>query len=226
MKVMSRGRARRAVLSWSVALAAAVSVALPLANGQAGATTPPQTGELLQPGTGGGTQLPATPIPTINDQTTVEVAVPATGSPFTAGQKLNIYECADADGLTDDLPTSGSTCDGLTLNIGAQIIAGTGGAVDATNYEIYQLPSTALFESANGSPVCSATSACVLYIGQNVTDFTAPFVFSQPFYVSSGPGTPTPESPAVIALPLVGALVVGGAVFVRHRRRRRGAVSS
>jgi hypothetical protein len=216
VKGMSRGRTGRLVASSSVALAAVVAVVVPLAS-QAGATTPPQTGELLQPGTGGGTQLPTTPIPTINDQTSVEVVVPASGSPFTAGQKLNIFECADADGLTDDLPASGNACDGLTLNV---ITASTGGAVDATDDEIFQLPSTTLFESANGSPVCSATSACVLYIGQNVSDFSAPFVFSQPFYVGAGLGTPTPESPAVIALPVVGALVVGSAVLIRHRRRR------
>ncbi len=162
---------------------------------------PPQTGELPQPGTGGGTQLPMTPIPTINDQTSVEVVVPASGSSFTATQKLNIFECADADGLTDNLPASGNACDGLTLNVTTE---STGAAVDATDDEIVQLPSTTLFESANGSPVCSATSACVRYIGQNVSDFSAPFVFSQPFNVGAGLGTPTPESPAVIALPVWG----------------------
>ena len=201
------------------AMAVVVAVALPLAS-PAGATTPPQTGELLQPGTGGGTQLPTTPIPTINDQTNVEVVVPATGSPFTAGQTLNIFECPDADGLTNDLPTDGTACDGLTVNVGANIVTGVGGTVDATNYEIYQLPSSALFESANGSPACDATSACVLYIGQNITDFNAPYVFSQPFYVGSDLGTPTPESPAAIALPVAGVLVLGGAVFIRLRRRR------
>ncbi len=184
---------------------------------------PPQTGELLQPGTGGDTQLPTTPIPTINDQTKVEVVVPASGSPFTKGQKLNIFECADADGLPDDLPTGGTACDGLTINVGPSLIAGTGGTVDETNYEIYQLPSAALFESANGSPVCSATRACLLYIGQNVTDFTAPLVFSQPFYVGDDLGTPTPESPAVIALPVAGVVVVGGVLFIRGRRRRAAA---
>ncbi len=206
-------------MSSTVTVAAFAAVALPLTS-QAGAVTPPQTGELLQPGSGGGTQLPTSPIPTITDQTKVEVVVPASGSPFTAGQKLNVYECADADGLADDLPTGGTACDGLTLNVGPSIIAGTGGTVDETNYEIYQLPSAALFESTNGSPACSATSACVLYIGENVTDFTAPFVFSQPFYVGNDLGTPTPESPAVIALPVAGVVVVGAALFIRIRRRR------
>lgn len=219
MKVMSRGAIRWCVVSSPILLAALVTMALPSAS-EAGATTPQQTGELLEPGSGGGTQLPTAPIPTINDQTKVEVVVPVSNSPFTAGQQLNIFECADADGLADDLPTSGTACDGLTLNVGEEIIAGTGGAVDATNYEIYQLPSAALFESANGSPMCSATSACVLYIGQNVANFSAPFVFSQPFYVGSDLGTPTPESPAVIALPVAGALVVGGALSIRRRRRR------
>ncbi len=90
-------------MSSMVTLAAVTVVVWPTAS-QAGAVSPPQTGELLQPGTGGGTQLPTNPIPTINDQTKVEVVVPATGSPFAAGQKLNIFECADADGLPTTFP--------------------------------------------------------------------------------------------------------------------------
>jgi hypothetical protein len=211
-------------MSGTVTVIAGAALVLPFAN-MAGAVAP-QTGEILQPGTGGGSQLPTSPIPTITDQTTVEVVVPATGSPLVAGQKASIYECADADGLADNLPTDASTCDGLTVNVGKTITIGTGGTVDKTNYEIYQLPSAALFESSTGTPVCTASSACVLYIGQSINDFTQPFVFSQPFFVGATVGTPTPESPSVIALPVAGALIVGGGAALTVRRRRRRSVAS
>jgi len=132
------------------AMAVVVAVALPLAS-PAGATTPPR------PANCSSRAQAAHPVADdshSHDQRPDECRgrSPATGSPFTAGQTLNIFECPDADGLTNDLPTDGTACDGLTVNVGANIVTGVGGTVDATNYEIYQLPSSALFESANGSP--------------------------------------------------------------------------
>lgn len=211
-------------MTGTVTLVAGAAMILPFAT-TAGAVAP-QTGEILQPGTGGGSQLPTSPIPTITDQTTVEVVVPTTNSPLIAGDKAQIYECADTDGLADNLPTDGTTCDGVTVNTGHTLNVGTGGTVDKTNYEIFALPSSALGEGPNGQPICSATSACVLYIGENINDFTAPFVFSQPFFVSGTVGTPTPESPSVIALPVAGALIMGGGAALVVRRRRRRAVAA
>jgi len=202
----------------TVTLVAGAAMVLPFA-GIAGAT-PPQTGIILQPAA-----LPITPVPTIIDQSTVEVQVPAAGSPLVAGQKVNIYECADADGKADNLPSDGSTCDGLTINTGRTLNVASDGSVDKTGYTIYQLPSATLGEGSTAQPICNATSACVLYIGQSINDFTQPFVFSQPFYVSSTVGTGTPETPVVIALPVAGALIIGGAALVM-RRRRRNAVAA
>jgi len=206
-------------MAGSVAAVAGAALVLPL-SGMAGATAP-QIGILLQPGGGGGTALPTSPIPTITDQTTVEVQVPA-NSTLTGGS-VKILECGDADGLADDLPTNAASCDGLTINTGKTINEGTGGTVDKTNYEIYQLPSTVLGEGSTSTPVCNATSACVLYIGQNQNDFTQPYVWSQPFYVASSVGTPTPESPITIALPAAGIIILGAGTALTIRRRRRAS---
>ncbi len=217
MKKSIRHRtARFSVKAGSVAAVAGAALVLPLA-GMAGAAAP-QIGILLQPG-----PLPTSPIPTITDQSTVEVQVPANTT--LTGGSVKILECGDADGLADDLPTSAAGCDGLTINTGRTINEGTGGTVDKTGYEIYALPSTALNEGPTSTPVCTATSACVLYIGQDQNDFTQPYVWSQPFYVSSL-GTPTPESPATIALPAAGILVLGAGVVFTVRRRRRAAAEA
>ena len=40
-------------------------------------------------------------------------------------------------------------------------------------------------------PICNQTNSCVLYVGQNQNDFTAPKVFSAPFLICSSSGTPT-----------------------------------
>jgi len=97
---------------------------------------------LLQPGSGGGTALPTSPIPTITDQTTVEVRVPANAI-LQPGQSANIYECSDADGTFDNLPTDGSTCDGLTSDTGATINVSADGSIDKRGYEIFSSPQCA-----------------------------------------------------------------------------------
>jgi hypothetical protein len=209
-------------MAGSVAAVAGAALVLPL-SGMAGAAAP-QIGILLTPGSGGGTALPTSPIPTITDQTTVEVQVPANTT--LTGGAVKILECGDADGLADDLPTNAAGCDGLTINTGKTINEGAGGTVDKTNYEIFALPSTALNEGSTSTPVCNATSACVLYIGQNQNDFTQPYVWSQPFYVAATVGTPTPESPITIVLPAAGILILGAGTAFTVRRRRRSAAEA
>ncbi len=179
---------------FALLLAAAALLVLP-SHASASA---PQIGVLLEPGGGGGKALPTSPIPTITDQSTVEVRVPV-NTTLTPGDSVKILECSDADGETDDLPTSAEMCDGLTIDTGRTIDVGQGGTVDKTDYEIYVLPSAALDEPKDQIPVCNATSACVLYIGQDQNDFTQPHVWSQPFHVgcvtsSAQCGLPTTTS--------------------------------
>ena len=46
-------------------------------------------------------------------------------------------------------------------------------------------------EQANFKPICNQTNYCVLYVGQNQNDFTAPKVFSAPFLIAPGAGGAT-----------------------------------
>jgi hypothetical protein len=158
------------------------AVAFFLIPGHAEASVP-QIGTLVIPGSGGGTALPKTPVPTIADQTTVEVKVPA-NSTLTPGASVKILECADGDGMADDLPVSAAYCDGLTINVGTTIDVASDGSVDKTDYTIYILPSVTLHEPSDQTTECTATSACVLYIGQDQNDFAQPHVWSQPFYAA------------------------------------------
>jgi hypothetical protein len=168
----------------------------------------------------------------------IEVKIPA-NSTLTPGAGIKIVECAAPGGVA---PTDPSSCDGTTQQ-GDTVLAGTDGSIDykpsptTTGYTVYALPDViSLGESPSGTPVCNTTNECVLYIGQDQTDFTQPHFFSQPFFVTptagdtgtpagdgTTPGTATPEAPLAIGLPLAAAGVIGGALFLR---RRRHAVAS
>jgi len=147
-----------------------------------------------------------TPGAPYSDGQTLTVSVGA-NTVFTPHAKVNILECADPAGTPANLPVDDSTCDGNTVQ-GNTLIVQNDGSFSEQSYVIYQLPSTTLGELANGQPVCNATQACVLYVGQDENDFSAPKVFSAPFFVigtsaqtpaaatasgpsaTGGPGTP------------------------------------
>jgi hypothetical protein len=103
---------------------------------------------------------------------------------------VNILECADPGGSLANLPKSDSTCDGNTIQGNTMLVAANGSASDS-NYTIYLLPSAALGEQSNNQPVCNQTNPCVLYVGQNQNDFTAPKVFSTPFTIAPASGGST-----------------------------------
>jgi hypothetical protein len=147
------------------------------------------------------------------------VKIPA-NSTFTPGAGINIVECAAPGGVS---PSDPSQCDGLTVQSDT-ILANSDGSVDykvtnsTSGYEVFALPdSVSLGEHANGTPVCNSSNECVLYVGENQNDFTAPHFFSQPFFVGANgndsganPGdgsaersqaitfTSTPPSPAAV----------------------------
>lgn len=113
---------------------------------------------------------------------TIAVKVPQ-NTIFKPGLRVNILECADPGGTVAHLPTSASTCDGNTIQ-GPTVLINRGGTVDYDGYTVYSLPNVqALGESPTGQPVCNASQPCVLYIGENQENFTAPHYFSQPFRV-------------------------------------------
>jgi hypothetical protein len=130
--------------------------------------------------------LDVSPGGNLSDGQTITVAVGANGY-FTPHAGVKILECADPGGTQGNLPKDDSTCDGNTIQ-GISILIGSDGRFSDTTYQVYMLPSQTLGEQSNFKPICNQTNDCVLYVGQNQNDFTAPKVFSAPFLISPGSG--------------------------------------
>jgi len=158
--------------------------------------------EIALPAGAAGPTLTITPGGALHDGESISVSVGPNGV-FTPHSHVNILECADPGGTAAHLPTDESTCDGNTIQSDT-ILVGADGSFSESSYTLYALPSSALGEQSNDQPVCNATNACVLYIGQDQGDFTAPKIFSAPFALEPGtapaasttattaPGTGTP----------------------------------
>jgi hypothetical protein len=199
-------------------LVMAVVVAMP---DQAGADSP-QIAQIWVHGS----QVSASPVPQLGAQEAVEVKVP-TNSVLQSGFRANILMCSDPDAQPKNLPISDSTCDGLTIQVGPTLNIGTGGTVDQKGYVIYKLPRK--IEPADSIPVCNATHACVLYVGQDQNDFQRPHVWSTAFYVGTGSQAASSSSgssaPLVVGIVLA-ALVLAGGGFLWLRRREHGRRST
>jgi LPXTG-motif cell wall-anchored protein len=141
---------------------------------------------------GSAPSLTLSPSANFHDGESIAVSVGANGY-FTPSTRVNILECADPGGSVANLPTSISTCDGNTIQ-GNTILVGSNGSFSEADYTLYVLPSSILGEQSNDQPVCNQTNPCVLYVGQNQNDFTAPKIFSAPFSVASSSGTSTTTS--------------------------------
>jgi hypothetical protein len=109
---------------------------------------------------------------------------------FTPHAGVKILECADPGGSTANLPTDDSSCDGNTIQ-GDSLLVASDGSFSESSYQVYLLPNAVLGEQSNNQPICNQTHACVLFVGQNQNDFTAPKVFSAAFLISPGSGTTT-----------------------------------
>jgi hypothetical protein len=162
----------------------------------------------------------------------IDVVVPA-NSVFNSSQTVNVVECSAPNGVIPALP---SACNGNTIQ-GQSVFPNADGSIDfqtATNalYPVFFTPDAALGDQP-GSPKCGNTAAteCILYIGQNQTDFTAPHVWSTPFFINptandagtnpgdgSQPPAQTPEVPLAVMLPVAGLAVLGGTLVIRRRR--------
>lgn len=109
---------------------------------------------------------------------------------FNPYSRIVVLECADPGGTVTNLPVNDSTCDGNTVNP-YSILVTKDGSFSVPRYHSYQLfvlPNKSLGEVPDGQPVCNATHWCVLYVGQDQTNFKSPKVFSAPFTIS-GSGT-------------------------------------
>ena len=158
-----------------------------------------------------GDQIPATAVPINPDPNTGYTVTP--GTPFSAGQTISvqvpansvlsptqavkIVECAAPGGV---LPTTTNTCDPAQTVQGDQIKPNADGSFTYDNYQTLALPDP---QSGPSDIDCDLTDECVLYIGENYNDLSAPHFWSQGFYVApnatdSGinPGDGSPPSAA------------------------------
>jgi hypothetical protein len=138
--------------------------------------------------------LIVSPITGLHNAETVSVSV-GPNRFFTPHSHVNILECADPGGTSAKLPKDISTCDGNTIQ-GDTVLVADDGSFSEPKYTVYRLPSSTLGEQTNNQPVCDQANQCVLYVGQNQNDFTAPKLFSAPFSIaaSAGSTTTTPTS--------------------------------
>jgi hypothetical protein len=123
------------------------------------------------------------------------------GTPFSSGQTINIVipansafaspdntsaieilECSAPNGV---IPTLTTACDGNTVQ-GPTVTANANGSFTLTGYSVYALPDSVSLGEGSGGPVCGNTLAteCILYIGNNQNNFTAPHLWSQGFFIS------------------------------------------
>lgn len=126
--------------------------------------------------------LHVSPTGNYHDGESLTVSVGPNGY-FTPHSRVNIIECTDPGGLPSNLPKDITTCDGNTIQ-GNTILVGADGSFSQSNYPVYSLPSSTLGEQYNALPICNESNYCVLYVGQDQNDFTAPKVFSAPFLIS------------------------------------------
>lgn len=111
---------------------------------------------------------------------------------FAPYSRIEILECADPGGQAANLPVSDLTCDGNTAP-GFSVLVNKDGSFSTNQYQIYSLPNAVLGEPHDNQPTCNASHQCVLYVGQDQTNFHAPKVFSAPFTVA--PPGPTSAGP-------------------------------
>ena len=134
------------------------------------------------PSTSSDVPLTITPGP-YHDGQAIKISV-GPNKHFTPFASIKILQCSDPGGTTKNLPTSALLhCDGNTIQ-GNTILVGRDGSFSQDGYVVYVLPNTNLGEASDSKPVCNQTNSCVLYIGQNQENFTAPKIFSPPFTVS------------------------------------------
>jgi hypothetical protein len=148
-----------------------------------------------------------------------------------------VEECTDSDGSVANLPTGPSNCEAATL-VGPVPVSGNGGfslGGSGPAFTVYDLPDPGTLGIPTMTGKCDvAPNECVFGLFESrpngssgTAAFAGPHLFSAPFQVTVGdgtdlgdnPGDGTPETPYVLALPLL-AFGLLGLAGLRLRRRR------
>ncbi|HEY1439524.1 MAG TPA: Ig-like domain-containing protein, partial [Mycobacterium sp.] len=125
---------------------------------------------------------------------TINIVIPA-NSAFAAPDNttsIKVIECAAPNGV---IPTQTTACDGNTIQ-GPTVTANTDGSFTLSGYTVYALPDSVSLGEGGTGVTCGATAAteCILYIGNNQNDFTAPHLWSQFFFIQAN-GTDSGANP-------------------------------
>ncbi len=168
-----------AIFDLTTSAFALVTTVIITTPGQAGAASP-QIAQIWAHGS----RTTTSAVPHLTPGESVEVKVPK-NSVLQDGLRADILMCSDPGAKASHLPANDSTCDGLTINTGRTLDVGSKGTVDKSGYLIYKLPLK--MEGSDSVPVCNATHACVLYVGQDQNNFARPHVWSNAFYVGTDP---------------------------------------
>jgi|GEM_PF-4298683 len=148
--------------------------------------------------------------------------ITATGfEPFTGVQVLA------CQGTMAHLPKDSTACEGVTLDSSGYTDAHgnyrnapgdpTG---DTAGYRVAVLPS-AQFKTV--SIHCGPADPCVLYVGEQFTDFAKPHTFVPMTFKAPTPAGSAGNTGALVEGGIVVLLAVAAGALVRHRRRRRVA---
>jgi hypothetical protein len=233
---MSIRHAAKRVAAVIAAVSAAGAFSIAVLGAPAGAAAPTAGSSVPNSAVPSGTFIAGGPF---SSGQQINIVIPA-NTVFSPTANLNIEECAAPNGV---IPTLPSACEGNAIQ-GPSFKTNSDGSINFQTethslYTVYALPDQiSLLESPTGSPVCGDTAAteCILFVGQNQNDFTAPHVWSQPFFIlansddlgenpSDGSGTQppaqTPEVPLAIILPGAALALFGGTVVVRRRRQQQ-----
>ncbi len=106
---------------------------------------------------------------------------------------LKVIQCADPGGQLANLPQNLDSCSASTLINGGG--AQQNGSASIEGVTIYTVPDVAALGPSNGT-MCDAQHECVLGIFSNQENFSKPHLFSSPFFVTGGTGTPSTSSSA------------------------------
>ena len=227
---MSLRHAVKRVAVAAAATATAGTFALLAFSAPAGAVGPASGSQLSN-----GAQPPAGTNPNpgpFDSGQVIDLVVPA-NSIFVPTTAVKAVECSAPNGV---IPTLTSACDGNTIATASPEADGSvdwlNDSASATGYPVYFTPDTHIGDSPSG-PKCGDTAAteCIIYIGTNQLDFTAPHYWTQAFFVHAdpndtgtlNPGDGTPEVPMAIILPLAAMGLLGGVVVFRRRKAARAA---
>ncbi len=214
-------------LAAAVAIAGSSGIAAVGLSGVAGAVGP-ANGAQVGVATPSGSSTPGKPF---SSGQTITINVPA-NTVLPGDTNVLIEECSAPNGV---IPSLSSACDSNTVDSDTITPNSDGpgdGSFTYSTYQVFALPDTLIGDTGSSSVHCGPTAAteCMLYIGDNVQDFTQPHFWSQPFLAVSygndkgtNPGDGTPELPLALGLPLAALGIMGGVIYRRRRHVSRPA---